>query len=139
MKKIIALLLIISHLALAEDACTQNVTYLTKGTAAPCSGYLFSPKQEQTVRLAKDSLDNLQQEFNIQTDKITLLNQDLSFYKDQMAASQQQVQLWQAADQKCSQELTKDEEGRFTKDILLFGAGILTTLIAGLALKSVSH
>lgn len=138
MKKVIAIILIFSYTAMADDICSQSVTYLTKGTASPCTGYLFSPTEERGARLAKEQLDALQTEFGVQTDKVNLLTQDISFYKDQNTASQAQTKLWQDADQTCSQELKKDENNRFLKDMLFFGAGILTVLIAGLALKQVS-
>jgi hypothetical protein len=137
MKRLISIILILTYTAMADDSCTQPVQYLTKGTPAQCSGYLFSPATEQSARLAKEQLDNLQQEFSIQTDKINLLTQDLSFYKDQQAASQQQVQLWQDSEKKCSAQIAADNSDRWLRDAVAFGAGVITILLAGIALRQV--
>jgi len=42
-----------------SNACSQKVSYLKIGEAAPCSGYLFSPKKELEVRIKVDSYDLL--------------------------------------------------------------------------------
>lgn len=72
MKKLIIALLLISQVSMA---CNKSVTYLQEGSAAPCTGYLFSPEKEKEVREIKVKYADMSQLVAKQDELTQTLNQ----------------------------------------------------------------
>lgn len=73
-------------------ACSQSVKYLAEGTAAPCSGYLFSPEKEQEVRTKIEQFDPMEKLVKNQDQQIDILNQRLTLAQQQNLHLEQFVQ-----------------------------------------------
>lgn len=79
--KIIFTLLLTFNLSWA--ACSQSVKYLTEGTPAACTGYLFSPEMELEVRTKVEKVDLMQKLMVNQDQQIDVLNQRLTLAQQQ--------------------------------------------------------
>lgn len=141
MKNFIKFLLIIglsltfySEVATAQD-CTKNVQALKEGVASPCDGFLFSPKQEQAVRL-KD------QSYQFQEEQIKILESQTEFYKEQNAnstaaidAANKKAEMWQKSSDKYAAKYEDATSSRGYRDLIFLGAGVVITIISGATLS----
>ena len=114
MKKALSLFLsLIVYSQYTFAACDKPVSYITKGSRAECSGYLFSPELEQEVRGMAQNYEKL---------KVIVLQQDeLIQVLDKRVALQMSV----------NQNL-RDQNDYLTKETVIqkaiwFGVGVLTT------------
>lgn len=85
--KLILAILLVSNLSWATT-CPDNVMYLTEGSKAPCTGYLFSPDMELQVRTEVIQLEKLQEISNKQDELITTLNQRIDNANQQIQVAE---------------------------------------------------
>ena len=81
MKALVVLLLAFN---ISWAVCQQPVKYLSEGSTSPCSGYLFSPEQEQEVRLKMDRYSTLEKISAQQDVLIGIQNQRIELYQSQV-------------------------------------------------------
>lgn len=114
MKIIISIFLIfsISFHAFAEE-CTKPVTVIKKGQAAPCDGFLFSPKKEQEVRIKVQSTEILEQLSSRQKDSINNLDARLKNMREYNL--------------ELNKQLDDRDRWSFWKKTLYFGLGVAVT------------
>lgn len=79
MKSLIISILLFSQVTLA--VCTKPVTYLTEGTPTPCTGYLFTPEQEKSVREDIFALGKYKELVKMQDDLVGTLNDRIDNYE----------------------------------------------------------
>jgi hypothetical protein len=84
MLKIITTIVLISSTATA--ACQKPVTYLTEGSNAPCSGYLFTPEAEKANYQKLEDLKILKETDKLQEQRFketqTSLNEYIKYSRD---------------------------------------------------------
>ena len=100
MKTLILSLLLISNIALGST----NVTYLTKGKAAPYTGYLFTPENEQELR-------DMNERYKIQTELLEKKNELIQELNNSVKYNES--------------ELKKQKMTTTMKIIMYFGLGFL--------------
>lgn len=83
MKSILSLILAITLLSQSASAlCSKPVTYLTEGKPAVCTGYLFSPEQELTVRTIVMDYERLSKVAATQDELIGVMDKRLGLQTD---------------------------------------------------------
>jgi hypothetical protein len=114
MKKAIGIFLAI-HLVSATTfaECAKPVSYLTEGTKASCSGYLFSPEQEQKVRALAENFDNLS--------KIVVKQDELIHVLDKRLTLQISV------NQNLREQNEFNAKQSYFEKAMWFGLGVVTT------------
>lgn len=136
MKLLIILSFFISNFSFAK--CTKPVQLIEKDSSATCTGFLFSPDKELEVREKVTDYELLLQ-------RQDLIIQQKELYKDlyektetQITLEREKTKTWKQAATKATEELMSTQNSRMQRDYLFFGAGILTTLLAGYALGAAS-
>jgi len=110
MKRVIAALLLVGHMASAQ-------TFITKTTPAPSDGYLFTKDQELKNRLQLIDLDFYKEAYPTLQNSNKILND--------------QVDLWRTRAVDATQTLEKHETDTFWRDTLYFlGGCVVTTALA---------
>lgn len=79
MKSLILSILLFSQISFG--ACDKPVTYLTEGTPAKCTGYLFTPEQEKSVREDVFALGKYKELVKMQDDLVGTLNERIDNYE----------------------------------------------------------
>jgi hypothetical protein len=118
-------------------ACPGPVTHLNAGDVACDEGYLFSKAKEQEVRLIKEQLDNLNAEMTIRDQQISIYIKDFQTFKNIQDEQTKEVELYKTAATTATQKYIDEQNGRFTRDVLCFAAGVLTLFLGSLAIKNV--
>lgn len=139
MKTLVALLLaVLIPVQSFATECSNPVSLLQEGAAAPCRGYLFSPDKELQVRtdkqdslLVKQELDNLNQ-------TVERLNKELSESNKIIDDRTQQAELWRVRAIESTKELTAANDGRQSRDLLFIGLGVVITILSAWAYKQVN-
>lgn len=117
MLKGISSILLVLSLSFPSYACDNNVKYLTQGTPAPCTGYLFSPEQEYKVRLSTERYEIMKLMVEKQTDINNVL--------------EERLKNTQQYNEYLSQRLRKEKKDDFWHKTIYFGLGaVLTGVIA---------
>ena len=133
-RTLIALVLILglSKTAVA-GSCSQPVTYVLVNTPAPCTGYLFSPDKEAELRLEHEK-------YTLDLQIISLKDQELGLYKQQVTdlqeavkLEQQKAELWRKNAEESMLKLNTVIERQGWRDYLFLGLGIGLTALAGWA------
>ena len=100
-------------LAIPSYACEKDVTYLEEGKAAPCSGYLFSPKKEQEVRYKTETFNYVQDFANKQGEIIDIMDERITNLQEH--------------NKLLSEELNKRDKYSFWQSAFYFGLGVVIT------------
>jgi len=107
----------------ALATCSKPVTYLTKGSETPCTGFLFSPEAEGKVRLSDLDL-------SLQKDMGVLREQQLNLLKEDNKLLLDQKNLWRTRAEDSTKKLIDSEGNKIWSMFLYFAAGAaVTTLI----------
>lgn len=108
--------------------CKQAVSLLGEGTAAPCSGWLYSPdaaKDSTAIKLKYPLLEQERDEAVAQRDAIKKqLTDEEAIAEDQRKKSE----LWRTQAYDATQKYFESQNSRGTRDALFFGGGVLTVL-----------
>lgn len=110
MRFILALLITFSSSAYS---CEKDVTYLEKGTATPCEGYLFSPDKEKEVRYKVESYKYVNEFANKQGEIIVIMDQRLTNLQEHNKV--------------LSEELNRKNKAKFWQSTFYFTLGVLVT------------
>jgi len=90
-------------LSIPTMACEKPVQSLSIGDISPCSGYLFSPKKEQEIRLKVAQFDLLKKYSNTQSginnilDKRLTNAQEYNKYLSKRLKEEKDTNFWQTA------------------------------------------
>ena len=94
-------------------ACDQDVTYLEKGKAAPCDGFLFSPKKEKEVRYQVETFKYVEDFTNTQGEMIDIMDKRITNLQEHNTM--------------LSKELNRREKTKFLRQTFYFALGVLVT------------
>ena len=134
MKYIIStLLLSLTSQALAD---CKPVTYLEKNSSVPCDGYLFTPEKEKEVRSKVINYENLLLESNMYLKQRDLYKEALDNTEKALEKEEEKSKLWQEAAEKKSEKLQEVNDRQQLRDGVVFGLGILTTILTIFAVNS---
>lgn len=100
-------------IATPSFACDKDVTYLEKGTATPCEGYLFSPNKEKEVRYQVESYKYVEQFANKQGEIINIMDERLTNLQEH--------------NKMLSEELNRKDKAKFWQSTFYFTLGVLVT------------
>jgi hypothetical protein len=137
LNKFIVLLIILCLSGTSYSTCNQPVVSIEKGQAAPCSGYLFTPEKEQEVRLMKIEFIFTKKENEILNKKIKLFDKDIEAANLVIKKEREHGEVWRTTAITTTKNLVAIEESRGTRDVLLFGTGILTAVLVSFIIKNV--
>lgn len=136
MRLLIILSFFISSLSFAE--CLKPVQIVEKGNSATCTGFLFSPDKEREVRTKVTDYELLLQRQDLLIQQKELYKELYEKSETQITLEREKTETWKQAATKATNELMSTQNSRMQRDYLFFGAGILTTLLAGYALGAAS-
>lgn len=141
MKKILSLLLTISLVVPVQafGECNKPVVTLNQGEAAPCKGFLFTPAQEQQVRLIDEDYKLLQQKLELKDKQIDLFKKDVSTVDFMIQKEQDKAELWRKAAEDSTKQLVEVKEGQGKRDWLMILAGVALTIGAGYAVGQAAN
>lgn len=100
--------------------CAKPVAHLLEGTPSPCTGYLFSPEQEERVRGINEQNKIITQIMNAQTKELILYQEKLHVF-NQMNTS-------------LIEQINDKERWSMWEKVLYFGLGVAVT---GLIVRNV--
>ena len=113
---------ILNNFAMASD-CRESVVLIEKGTAAQCTGFLFSPEAE--AQAASDSRD---------AKYYKLINEQLvnrqKLMQDQTDILDKRLKLYMDQSHELSKELNKRDRYDTWENIMWFSLGIIATGLA---------
>lgn len=140
MKKLLSLLLAVSlaYSSTTQAVCSKPVTLLDQGAPAPCKGFLFSPEEEQRMYLLDQNSKLMQQQLDLQSKWIDSSKKTIDDFNVIVDRERQQSELWRNAAIDATQKLTKEENGRSTRDFLMVVLGVVMTLGSGFAIGYVA-
>ncbi len=122
-KVITAIMISMLYTGAALAQCSKPVTYLTKGSETPCTGFLFTPEAEAKVRLTDLDL-------TIQKDINAIQTRQLEIYKEDSKLLLEQKDLWRVRAEDSTKKLIESENNKIWSMFLYFAAGAaVTTLI----------
>lgn len=96
-------------------ACPKPVTYLTQGSPAVCTGYLFSPEMEKQAREAIEKNEKLVEIFKKQNELIDVQEKRIALEADRYSNIKKQLE-------------AKNDQS-FLEKMLWFAAGVVTTTL----------
>lgn len=135
---IVGLLLISSSLGYSEE-CSKNVQELKKGAIAPCSGFLFSPKQEEKVRGIVETSKLQEAELEVLGKEIEIYKYQIDNYKDIVKLQQEESKVWRDSYITLSKEYVSDNSSSQWQNILWMLSGVGITAIAGWTIHQVGE
>ena len=92
MKLISLILSLIIYSGYSNAECSKPVNYLTEGTKAPCTGYLFTPEKEAEVRDKIIKFDTLNELTKKQDEMITVLGARIITQQDMNKTLESELQ-----------------------------------------------
>jgi len=135
-KEIIIISFLIFPTKLYAD-CKKPVTAIIKGEAAPCTGYLFSPKKELEVRIKNEEYKLLMEQTKIYLKQIDLYKKQVEIVEEISEKEQKKAELWRGRAEDITKEYIKQQNKREWLDWMYFGLGIVTTIAGGWGLGQV--
>jgi hypothetical protein len=123
----------------ANASCSKPVVAISKGEPAVCTGFLFSPKQEEKMYLLNENSKILQEEVNIQKDYINSYSKDMTNFQSIIKDEKDKTELWRKAAETSTQKLIENENHTWYRDVLMVGLGVLITVGAGYAIGAAAR
>lgn len=137
MNKLFIYILILLHTTSTFAGCVNNVTLLNKGQASPCKGFLFSEQKEEEVKNIYTDYKLLKEESELYKKKEDNYKESLKI-KDLMYKEQSEISnLYHTKLVETTKEYIKSQDGRGTRDLLFFSAGVLAVLLSSIIVKNV--
>lgn len=138
LNKLLCTILIILIPNLCFSDCSTLSVIVKKGDTVPCDGYLLSPTAAQKA-------DQDAQNLNLANQQITVLTQENSLKDDQIknltnayTISEQKSDLFSKEALSEAETITEQQKEDKLKDGLLFGAGVVTTVLIFFIVNSAS-
>lgn len=138
MFKTIALTLALTMSARAV-ACDVPVTPLNQGDKAPCTGYLFSPEEEQKLRIQNEDYKVLLEESKIYIQEKDTYKKELTDQQEINDKKQKEVDLWKQQADSAIQKYVEQQERQSIRDWVFLISGVLLTVAAGYAVGQANH
>lgn len=139
MNKVLATILAfaLSGQAVAEE-CQAPVTVIQSGQASPCDGFIFSKQKEAEVRYKIIDYDLLTEQSKLYLQQKELYQKALEDSEQISDKETQKSELWRQNAEKATQKLTEQHDSSYTRDLVAFGLGLLTSIATVYALHNVS-
>jgi hypothetical protein len=134
LKKLLIFNLVLFLSAQSYANCLKPVTYLDKGTSAPCEGFLFSREKEREVRLLTQDYDFLKEEVEAKDKKIQLILKDLALTESIITQERNKAELWRTRAEQSTLALVKETDSRASRDWWMILLGVGLTVGAGWAI-----
>jgi len=106
------------------------VQYLNRGDPAPAAGFLFSPLEEQNLRLTDQKL-------TYEEDIVQLQTNNLTIYKNNADIDAERLTSYRTTNSQLSDALTASQNQAEWKKYGWFFGGVATTLLLAFAVKKV--
>lgn len=112
-KILISTILVTTSFQSAFADCKDPVTYLSEGSKAPCTGYLFTPEAELTARKAVIDTDYKNKIIEEQNSQLDILNK--------------RVVIAQEKNDNLKHQLEDANSSSMNEKLIYFAAGIIVT------------
>jgi len=131
LSKLISLIMLISIVNISLAECIKDVTFLNKGEAAPCSGFLFSPEKELKVRIMNEENKFFTQQLELLNKQVNLLNESIRLQESITNKERDKAELWRIRAEDSTRKLIESEDGRGKRDLIFVIGGVILTIGAG--------